>query len=238
MSFLYIQSSAVITWSNVVRYFINNYRNWGRISIRCWIYKRHHIPRPHGRVMGHLLWIFFEKIDCVITASHCIWTPNFVITQHKLKWYACFPPKFPWPLIDGLVQNRCNSSTLATELCLSYTNPSYRYHVIRMMQFKMAEETSRNIVSLQVLKIEYLFNGTNILSFPATQLPQVGQLTVALMASFGVLLLLLLIAGIILCLCEYQISADLENIWLLISALFHTFSWGVLKIWLKFHLNF
>ena len=41
-----IQSSAAITLSNLVRYHINDYRNWGRISITCWIHKRHPIPRP------------------------------------------------------------------------------------------------------------------------------------------------------------------------------------------------
>ena len=36
-----IQSSAVITRSNIVRYYTKDYRNCGRISIRCWIHKRH-----------------------------------------------------------------------------------------------------------------------------------------------------------------------------------------------------
>ena len=49
-----IQSSAVITRSNIVRYLINNYRNWGRISIRCCSHKRHTIPRHNGRTMGCL----------------------------------------------------------------------------------------------------------------------------------------------------------------------------------------
>ena len=31
----YIQLSAVITWSSIVRYYMNNYKNWSRISIRC-----------------------------------------------------------------------------------------------------------------------------------------------------------------------------------------------------------
>ena len=35
-----LQSSAVITRSNIVRYYINDYRNWGRISTRCWIHKK------------------------------------------------------------------------------------------------------------------------------------------------------------------------------------------------------
>ena len=51
---LSIQSSAVIMWSNIVTYYTNNYRNWGRILIRCWIHKRHPIPHPNGRDMGCL----------------------------------------------------------------------------------------------------------------------------------------------------------------------------------------
>ena len=41
--------------SNIVRYHIYNYRNWGKISTRCWIYKRHPIPRPNGRVFPEYL---------------------------------------------------------------------------------------------------------------------------------------------------------------------------------------
>ena len=33
-----IQSSTAITRSIIVRYYINNYRNWGKIFIRCWIH--------------------------------------------------------------------------------------------------------------------------------------------------------------------------------------------------------
>ena len=49
-----ILSSAVITLSNIVRYYPNIYRNWGRISIRCWIHKKT-IPHLNGRAMGCLL---------------------------------------------------------------------------------------------------------------------------------------------------------------------------------------
>ena len=52
-----LQSSAGLTRSSIVRYNINNYRNWGRISVRCWIHKRHPIPRPNGRAMGCILWL-------------------------------------------------------------------------------------------------------------------------------------------------------------------------------------
>ena len=58
----YIQSSAVITRSSIVRYHINNFSNWVRTSIRCWIHKRRPIPRPNGLAMGCLLWIFVRKL--------------------------------------------------------------------------------------------------------------------------------------------------------------------------------
>ena len=46
-----IQSSVVITGSNIIRYYLNNYRNWGR----------HPIPLPNGGTMGCLLRIFVRK---------------------------------------------------------------------------------------------------------------------------------------------------------------------------------
>ena len=78
---------------NIVRYYINNYRNWGRISIRCWIHKRHPIPRPDGRAKGVSFVNICEKIDRVITAPHCILTKqrienaanNLLVTLLVLK---------------------------------------------------------------------------------------------------------------------------------------------------------
>ena len=58
---LLIWSCAIITQSKIVRHCINNCRNWGKISIRCWIHKKNPIPRPKGRAMGCLLWIFVRK---------------------------------------------------------------------------------------------------------------------------------------------------------------------------------
>ena len=43
-----------------IRYYIDNCQNWGRISVRCWIHKRHPIARPNGRSMG-CLWILWEN---------------------------------------------------------------------------------------------------------------------------------------------------------------------------------
>ena len=41
---------------NNVRYFINDYRSWGRISIRCWVNKR----RTYLALMGELWGVFSE----------------------------------------------------------------------------------------------------------------------------------------------------------------------------------
>ena len=60
-----IQLSAVIMRSNVVRYYIDNYRDWGRIPIRYWIHKWHPIPRPNGRAMWCLSWIFVRKLTAL-----------------------------------------------------------------------------------------------------------------------------------------------------------------------------
>ena len=36
-------------------------RNWGRISIRCWIYKRYPIPNPNGWAMGFFCEYLWEN---------------------------------------------------------------------------------------------------------------------------------------------------------------------------------
>ena len=63
-----IQSSVIKTRSNIVRYYINNYWNWGRIWIRCWIYIRHPIDRASYPVSFVNI---CEKIDRIIAAPHC-----------------------------------------------------------------------------------------------------------------------------------------------------------------------
>ena len=84
----HLHSRAVITRSNIVNYYINNYRNWGRISIRCWIL----IPRPNGRVMGCVLWIFVRKLTALskngitrlVWYSSCNCTPIVVICWKRM----------------------------------------------------------------------------------------------------------------------------------------------------------
>ena len=51
----HIQSSAIITRSNIRRFCNHHCRNWDRISIRGWNHERHPIPRPNGQAMGCLL---------------------------------------------------------------------------------------------------------------------------------------------------------------------------------------
>ena len=109
---LKVQSSAVITRSNIVRYYMNNYKNWGRISSRCWIYKRHPIPRPNGRAMGCILWVYFvRKNDRVITALHCIFISVFSWLS-TLSRNILYVGKY---LIDGW-------GTKPVWLCLPQTN--------------------------------------------------------------------------------------------------------------------
>ena len=60
-----MQSNAFITRCKIVRYYINNCRNCGRISIRCWTHQRHPIPCPRGRAIGCLLWIFVGKLNAL-----------------------------------------------------------------------------------------------------------------------------------------------------------------------------
>ena len=83
-----IQLNAFITQSRIVRYYINDYRNWGRISIRCCIYIRHPIPRPNGRAMVCLLWIFMRKLTTLLW--HCImiqieWAFHFAVLKIMIQ---------------------------------------------------------------------------------------------------------------------------------------------------------
>ena len=72
-----IQLSAVITRSNIVRYYINDYRNWGNTSIRYWIHKRARYGVSFVKIC--------EKIDRVNTASHCIWEQSAVNYESEYK---------------------------------------------------------------------------------------------------------------------------------------------------------
>ena len=55
---IHIQSSAIITRSDIVRYCINNCRYWSTISIRRWIHKIH----PYLALTGELCAVFCEYL--------------------------------------------------------------------------------------------------------------------------------------------------------------------------------
>ena len=59
-----VQSSAVITRIDIIRYYINNYRNWCRISIRCWI----HIDL--WGVLCEYLWEKWPRYNYIALYSH------------------------------------------------------------------------------------------------------------------------------------------------------------------------
>ena len=96
--FVIVEWNAVITRSNIVKYYINNYRNWGRISIRCWTQKKTAIPRPHGRAMGVFCEYLWENVPhyndtalyVVITRSD-ISTRRVDITEPLWVWAIPLP---------------------------------------------------------------------------------------------------------------------------------------------------
>ena len=58
-----VQLSGVITRSNIVRYYKNDYRNWCKISIRYWIYKRHAIPGEEWGVFYWYMWEYWPRYN-------------------------------------------------------------------------------------------------------------------------------------------------------------------------------
>ena len=77
---------------SILRYYVNDYRNRGRISIRCWIHKRHPIPRPYGQAMGVSFVNICEKIHRVIKALHCtvVYRHRYIFTNRNVDFtYSC-----------------------------------------------------------------------------------------------------------------------------------------------------
>ena len=86
------QSSAVVTRSNLSRYYIRHCDDSGRKWIRFQNHNRHPISRPQGRAMGVYCQIvrIWEKIDCVITAPHC---GNWLSSSMEGKTVVYWRPK-------------------------------------------------------------------------------------------------------------------------------------------------
>ena len=60
---MWIQSSAVIMWSNLSWYYICHYGYRSRTCIRLWPHNWHPTLRPHGRAIGCLLWGFVTRYN-------------------------------------------------------------------------------------------------------------------------------------------------------------------------------
>ena len=65
-----IQSSAVITRSNITWCSINHYSDWGRISITVWTHKTHPIPHPNGQAIGCILLGLGKKLTVLYKQHH------------------------------------------------------------------------------------------------------------------------------------------------------------------------
>ena len=85
-----LQPSAVITGFNIVRYGMNDSKSSHRITIRCWIYNIHQIPRHNGRAMGRLM-NMYDTTDRVITAARHRWSisPPQVLIAHIVNTKMC-----------------------------------------------------------------------------------------------------------------------------------------------------
>ena len=87
---VYITPSAVITRSNITRYFIYQCGDWGRISIRAWTHKINPIDHPNGLVMG---WPPCQRSDMILKwRSPSVLMIWFIIYQEYLV--TCMFVKF------------------------------------------------------------------------------------------------------------------------------------------------
>ena len=68
-----VLSSAVIMRFNIVGYFIDNYRHWSRISIRCWIHKSHTITGELWGVFCEYLWQNWPRYNGTALYLYLIW---------------------------------------------------------------------------------------------------------------------------------------------------------------------
>ena len=80
---------------NIARYYINIYWNCGRISIRCWIQKRHPIPRPNGRAMGvfcKYLWENLQHFNDTALYFEIDESPSCYLPHKLLIYFQSFIP--------------------------------------------------------------------------------------------------------------------------------------------------
>ena len=90
---------------------ICNYRNWDRVSVRCWNHRKHHISHPNARAMGCLLWVFVRKLTTIwrhcnvyrneilhVIVTHRGLTMSYCTVNLGLHWLR-------WWLFDGRTPN-------------------------------------------------------------------------------------------------------------------------------------
>ena len=112
-----VQLSASIMRSNLVRYCINDCRNSGRILIRCWIHKRHPIPRANGQAMGCLLWIFFLENWLRYNGTALY---DYVFLCMCQNW-SCYSG--PWLYIQFTSIYKQSNTSLENKYCLNCCLP-------------------------------------------------------------------------------------------------------------------
>ena len=102
----------IITRSNIVRYYINNYRNWRWISIRCWIHK---IPLTGElwRIFCEYLWNNWPRYNG--TALYVRKWPNLIHwlvkshNIHLLRYHIIDRNRLMRLTHQGLLQHQCTA---------------------------------------------------------------------------------------------------------------------------------
>ena len=75
------------------RRYINNHRNWGKISIKCWSPKRHPIACPNG-----LLWMFVRKLTALYQHHNVAVSMLSLYNNHTFV-DSLVPGKFEWKFL-------------------------------------------------------------------------------------------------------------------------------------------
>ena len=113
--------------------YISAYRYWSLIGLA-------HVPSPTGedecpnrlsvchQMPKRQLTAWVTRFWCRCLDTYPVYN-SWCLSQweHEVCWWEGWE-NHPECCIDGLVQERCNSSGLATELHLSCTNPSSQWH--------------------------------------------------------------------------------------------------------------
>ena len=128
-----VQSSAVITRFNIVRYYINEYRNWSRIWIRRWIHKDTPYLALTGEIWGVFcgyLWENWPRYNGTALYWDCIHLTEFII------WTFIFLPKAQW----------CSRLAGWPSMC-----KGYRFHYMRGLGSNPLLRMKPNISALWVV---------------------------------------------------------------------------------------